>query len=143
MEYYQEVLLKKGVKCLQEYASKRKNITSLKVIGQELADIRDTQNAHQMLLRWYDLTVSSIENDRRYDDIIERFRAMQEERRFGLCFIALKESKQTKAERRKLKEEMEAYAQEYYERSLIQKSMHQIKVFTSETSEEYNVFEGQ
>ena len=111
------------------------------VIGQELADIRDTQNAHQLLLRWYDLTVSSIDNERRYDDIVERFRAMQEERRFGLCFVALKESKQTRAERRKLKAEMETYAQEYYERSLIQKSMHQIKVFISESSEEYNIYE--
>lgn len=134
-EFYCENLLKKALEVLTEYKQKRQSKQQLNSIGQELLNIKQSQHQHRLLVTWYDLTLELIQHECRYDDIIHKFTQMQLEKKVSFIFFALKDfCLEQKAKRHmKLREEeqtrydMEVYAQQFYERKILQMAINTLR----------------
>ena len=126
-EFRDEVLTKKSFEILVEYMHKRKNIRQLNTIGQELRSIRTTQQMHKMLVAWYDATAEEINTEKKFDGVVETFVQMQQEKYIPLTFNALKEYTQQKVEKRKIKEDLNSYAEQVYMKNLLRRALAAIK----------------
>jgi len=134
-EFYCENLLKKALEVLAEYKQKRQSKQQLNSIGHELLNIKQSQHQHRLLVTWYDLTLERIQNESRYDDIIHKFNQMQLEKKVSFIFFALHDfCLEQKAKRHlKLQEEeqtrndMEVYAQQFYERKILQMAINTLR----------------
>lgn len=106
---------------------KRNNVRQLNAIGDELRSIRQAQQLHKMLVSWYDATVEAVNSERRFDGIIQTFVQMQQEKLIPLAFNSWKHLVQQKAEKRKIKEDLNEYAAQIYLKSLQRRAMTAMK----------------
>ena len=122
-EFYNEVLQKKAFEVLLDYMHKRHNIRQLNAIGDELRSIRQAQDLHKRLVRWYDATVEAVNSERRFDGIIQTFQQMQLEKLLPMAFNSWKELIQQKVEKRKMKENLIVYAEQIYQKNLQRRAL--------------------
>lgn len=142
-EFFLEVQLKKSFVHLREYALKRRQIEQLKQVGEEICQIRSSSCLHKHMLKWYQLTIEELQIQDKYENIIEQFRAMQDERRYAACLFALKKHIITGKRERKqlslLREDSEGYAASFYKKALLSKTMQVLSDHAEENREFYEL----
>ena len=88
---YRENALQKTFGGLLDYKRRRQTIHQLQNVGAELKSIRDSQACQRILATWYEMMLRSVQDESRFDQLIEEFRHISLQNRMQLCLHALRD----------------------------------------------------
>lgn len=63
----------------------------MKTIGHELRYLKDTDLSHDLFAQWFDLAMQSVEEERKYDQLLANYFEIQNLKKLDLYFQAFRD----------------------------------------------------